>query len=67
MAATNHSTQRTVDSMETLATAPVTIRLTAIGGVNCPMARFIVIITPNYTGSHWNARISGTSSGSMIR
>ena len=39
----------------------------AIGGVNWPMARLIVIITPNHTRSQPIATAIGTSSGSRIR
>ena len=53
--------------MRTLARRQATIRFTAIGGVNCPSAIFIVSSTPNHTGSHWNASINGYSSGRKIR
>ncbi len=45
----------------------VTIRLTAIGGVNCPIARFIVSSTPNQTGSQLNVRMIGTRIGRNTR
>ena len=45
--------QVTIDSIGMPATRVVTIRLTAIGGVNWPIARFIVMMMPNQTGSQW--------------
>ena len=63
MASTNETTsqptQGTVSSMRTWAMRHATIRLTAIGGVNWPIAIFIVSSTPNQTGSQLKASISG--------
>src|SRR4029079_19364739 len=52
-------TQGTVWSMRTLGRRHATIRFTAIGGVNWPIAIFIVRSTPNQTGSQAKAIISG--------
>ena len=53
MASTSHSTQRVVASMRTWAILLATIRFTAIGGVNWPMATVSTVSTPNHTTSHW--------------
>jgi hypothetical protein len=53
--------------MRTPARRHATSRLTAIGGVNWPIATSMVSSTPNHTGSQANSRISGTSSGRKIR
>src|SRR5258708_6256953 len=65
--ATSQSTQGTVSSIDTFAILQETIRLTAIGGVNCPIATAIVRITPNQTTSHLNSCTTGASSGMNIR
>src|SRR5262245_15309835 len=46
------NTQGIVDSMDVLAILQDTIKLTASGGVNWPIATFIVRMTPNQTRSH---------------
>ena len=53
--------------MDTFAILQDTMRLTAIGGVNWPIATAIVRITPNHTTSHLNSSTTGVSSGMKIR
>ena len=60
-------TQGTVSSMRTWAMRQTTIRFTAIGGVNWPIAIFIVSSTPNQTGSQLKANDRRISSGRRIR
>ena len=52
MASTSQITQGTVLSMETPAIRQDTIKFTAMGGVNCPIAIIIVSTTPNQVKSH---------------
>ena len=59
--ATSQPTHGIVDSTGTVAMRHATMRLTAIGGVNCPTAIIMVRITPNHTGSHAKAFATGTS------
>jgi hypothetical protein len=54
-------------SIETRAIRQDTMRFTAMGGVNWPIAIFMVRITPNQVRSHWKALAIGISTGSRIR
>ena len=52
MASTSQITQGTVLSMETPAIRQDTMRFTAMGGVNWPIAIIMVSTTPNQVKSH---------------
>ncbi len=67
MATTKSSAQPTVCSRRIFATSVVTIRFTATGGVNWPMAMFIASRMPNHTGFHSKCCITGIRIGIRIR
>ena len=52
-----------ISSIDKLASLAATKMLDATGGVTCPMATFIVMMTPNHTGSHWKYLMSGSIMG----
>ena len=61
-----HTTQGMVLSIPTPAMRQDTIRFTAMGGVNCPIAIFMVRITPNQVRSQWKELAIGISTGSDL-
>ena len=67
MNSSSQTSQRTVSSILAPLSRQLTMRLTAMGGVNWPRATLYVITTPNHTRSHSKVSAIGTNSGQKIR
>jgi len=63
IATTSHVHHLSVASIGIPASRHVTIRLTAVGGVNWPMATLMVMTMPSQTRSQWYACATGSRKG----